>query len=387
MNKKNVLLAFAPLLVLFFSCQNLSAQHRECFVGWTFDVSQTPQYWNRMTYAPTVGYYHDAMLYADGTHGSSQFVTLSGIDNYPQMLVNGWVGTTLGDPRPAPYDGYCLGFKHPNSANRSFVLATPTTYYHKLALKFAVTRSNTGFRQMNFTYSLDGSTYQQLDARAIPDNQTDFEMVEIDMSLFPQLENQPMVYLRVTISNISSTAYSGNIKFDNICFYGDKCVDTTVIHDTAYCGSPYIANGFFLPEITEEGDFVYENITHIADGCDSMCALHLNVIDTTPPVIPEDTTHPTDTTAIAQWMSVESLSLFPNPASDVLRMNYAGKSPISSIIIYNEMGMKVYEVIVPAAESRISEWSFAIADWKKGTYFLYLQTTDNQRISKKFIKW
>lgn len=270
----------------------------EPFVGWTFDVVETPQYWYGTSFAANYGYYPSSMLYANGYYGSSQFATVT-TDNYAQMLKMDWVGTTIGDPRAAAYDGYCLGIKHPNSNNRCFVMAFPTTLYHNLYLQFAVTRSNTGFKMMNFYWSLDGSNYTSIEGRPTPEG--GFQLMTVDMSNIASLEDQPMVYIKVKVSEIASTAYQGNIKFDNLCIYGEKCMDTIVFQDSAFVGGTYFEHGYFFPEISNEGEFLYERRIHVDGGCDTLYQLYLSVKDTTTHVIPDttDTTSTTDTTDVA----------------------------------------------------------------------------------------
>ena len=257
----------------------------EAFTSWTFDEAVEPQYWYGTSFIAEFGNFSNAVLYADGTHGSSQFATVT-TSNYAQMLKNDWTGTVLGDPREEPFDGYCLGIKHPNSAGRSIVLSTPTTLYTKISLRYAVTRSNTGFKKMTFSWSTDGSTYHLIQEK--PCEPLDFEVQFLNLEELTELENQPMVYLRITVDSILSTAYQGNIKFDNLTFMGSKCMDTLVLHDTIISGENYYENGFFLQGVYGDGEYLYQRRVRFVDQCDSLYQLLLYVNDTTTPVTPPD---------------------------------------------------------------------------------------------------
>ncbi|MCQ2285284.1 MAG: T9SS type A sorting domain-containing protein [Bacteroidales bacterium] len=384
-----MVIVFAFLLTFTNFCE-AQTSYREPFVGWTFDVVISPQYWYGTSIGSNFGYYPTAMLYADGKFGSSQFATVT-TNNYAQMMKMDWVGTTLGDPRPAPYaiEGYCLGFKHPNSNYRSFVMAFPTTYYKNLALKFAAVRSQTGFKQMDFAWSVDGSTYNAFDARLTPEDA--FTLTEIDMSSIPAIENQPIVYLRVTISNILSTAYQGNIKLDNLCIYGDKCANTMTYYDSIPLGDAYHRYGFDCPAFTQEGDFFYERHIHFDSECDSIYYLYLNVTDTTPetPIIPVDTTETDttaiDTTGIINFSAPISLNVFPNPFSDYLTIENIDNE---SIVIYNELGQIVYEINATTTSSLYSSkgktYTLPTSKWKPGVYFIHNRQSNTL---KKVVKY
>ena len=207
MNYKNLFINLLATIVLGIAGSIGMAQPTpEAFTSWTFDEAEEPQYWYGTSFIAGFGNFSNAVLYADGTHGSSQFATVT-TTNYAQMLKNDWTGTVLGDPRDEPFDGYCLGIKHPNSAGRRIVLSTPTTLYSKISLRYAVTRSNTGFKKMIFEWSTDGSTYHLIQEK--PCEPLDFEVQYLNLEDLAVLEDQPMIYLRITVDSILSTAYQG----------------------------------------------------------------------------------------------------------------------------------------------------------------------------------
>lgn len=358
----------------------------EPFAAWTFDVVEDPQYWYGTSFAVNFGNFPSAMLYADGTNGSSQFATVT-TSNYAQMLKNDWLGTELGDPRDVPFDGYCLGFKHPNSAGRSFVIACPTTLYHSLSFRYAVTRSNTGFKKMTFAWSLTGaySSYQTIATK--PCDALDFEVEELNLENLTILEDQPIIYLRITIDSIGSTAYQGNIKFDNLCLLGTKCMDTLALFDTIISGENYYENGYFLQHVTGDGDYLYNRRVRFADRCDSLYQLNLHVIDTTTPITPPDTTDiggdttdiNGDTNAILQW-PMSQVKIFPNPATDIVSIDIPESALISNLVVYNSIGTKMYstsafpenpsmgDVYLPLTRRQMQ---MDISDWEPGIYFFH----------------
>lgn len=379
MYKKQIKAAlFSALLALLLT--NAVAQSTpEPFVAWTFDAVETPQYWYGTSYMANFGNFPTATLYADGNYGSSQFATVT-TSNYAQMLKSDWLGTELGDPRPEAFDGYCLGFKHPNSAGRSFVLACPTTLYHNLSLRYAVTRSATGFKKMKFAWSLTGaySSYQTIATK--PCDALDFEVQELNLEGMTALEDQPMIYIRITIDSIGSTAYQGNIKFDNICLLGSKCMDTLHVQDTIISGENYYDYGFFLQNITGDGDYIYNRRVRFTDRCDSLYQLHLHVTDTTAHVIPTDTTTTDttevggDTTSIPLWISQPLIQVYPNPAYDHLTITVPDGLTIDGFSIYNSIGIKVFTTVTKTLGAFYmceDDFSFSIQDLEPGIYFLH----------------
>lgn len=361
----------------------------EPFTSWTFDEAVEPQYWYGTSFIAEFGNFSNAVLYADGTHGSSQFATVT-TTNYAQMLKNDWTGTVLGDPREEPFDGYCLGIKHPNSAGRRIVLSTPTTLYSKISLRYAVTRSNTGFKKMIFEWSTDGYTYHHIQEK--PCEPLDFEIQFLNLEELTELEDQPMIYLRITVDSILSTAYQGNIKFDNLTFMGSKCMDTLVLHDTIISGENYYENGFFLQGVYGDGEYLYQRRVRFVDQCDSLYQLLLYVNDTTtppePPVDPEDP--PTDTShMIVPEINVHTPIIFPNPFNDQLTLDFGEQKYIGSIYVYNSIG-ELVEKVVPTMPGTlllfIGKFTFHTQSWPAGIYFVHVYASDGASCVKKVVK-
>lgn len=376
----------AALFLLCFCVQTKAQSYFEPFVGWTFDESLEPQYWYGTSYQATYGYFPTAMLYANGNYGSSQFATVT-TSNYAQMLKNDWVGTEIADPRPTPFDGYCLGFKHPNSAGRSFVLATPTSLYSNLKLRFAVTRSATGFKKMTFSWSLTGDRYSYQTIASKPVDALDFEEFEIDLSRISQLENQAMVFIAITIDSIGSTAYQGNIKFDNITLCGSKCEDVLEIHDSLFSGDSYTDYGFNLLNLTGDGDYLYTRRVHFDYTCDSVYKLFVHLTDTNTYVDPVDTTENPDDVRIPNFDGGHLVKVYPNPFSNVLHIEPAEDGQLfSRVVVFNSIGMKM-EDTRGWKSGPLSGDICVTSDWAPGLYFVHVFWQDGSSLINEVIKW
>ena len=390
MNYKNLFINLLATIVFGIAGSIGMAQPTpEAFTSWTFDEAEEPQYWYGTSFMAEFGNFSNAVLYADGTHGSSQFATVT-TTNYAQMLKNDWTGTVLGDPRDEPFDGYCLGIKHPNSAGRRIVLSTPTTLYSKISLRYAVTRSNTGFKKMIFEWSTDGYTYHHIQEK--PCEPLDFEVQFLNLEELTELEDQPMIYLRITVDSILSTAYQGNIKFDNLTFMGSKCMDTLVLHDTIISGENYYENGFFLQGVYGDGEYLYQRRVRFVDQCDSLYQLLLYVNDTTtppePPVDPEDP--PTDSTGISiPEIALNTPIIFPNPFNDQLTIRSEGSVLYHSIKIFNSIGELIY-CDIPRPHGGIptlyGDRTIDTGSWPAGIYFVHIDASGGAGCVKKVVK-
>ena len=346
----------------------------DAFTAWTFDDAYTPIYWYGTSYIAEYSDFTNTRLYADGTYGSSQFATVT-TSNYAQMLKIDWTGTELGDTRQTPYAGYCLGFKHPISNGRSFVLSTPTSNYSKISLSYAVTRSTTGFKKISFYWSTDGSIYNFI--KEIPCDALNFELQTLDLAGIPDLDDKPMIYIRVQIHDILSTAYQGNIKFDNLTFMGYKCMDTLMIHDTIFSGDNYYKYGFHLEEVYGNEEYLYERRVHYINQCDSMYQLFLYVNDTTPPPTPPTPQDPpTDTTETQDSVSVHDISLsipviYPNPFKDQLTIQFSEQNTARSISIYNSVGQLISAPLNSGTLPK--KFTIETSQWPAGIYFIHIE--------------
>lgn len=390
------------MVVCFLLIHSLSLAQNvpgEPFVGWTFDDIEFQYPYSSYYYLPAnYGNTNNAMLYMNGSYGSSYFTTTTS----PITLEVSWTGTAVGDPRPSPVPGLCVGFKHPNASGKSIVLKFPTTFYSDLSLRFAKCRSNTGFRQLTYEWSLDGSNYTTFAAK--PMDTTAFILEDLNLTHIPQLENQPQVFIRVTFSNIASTAYQGNIKFDNFCVYGTKCADSLVLYDTLYAGDTYQQYGFDLPHLAGDGDFQFENRVRFTDRCDSLYLLNLHLIDTNSYV---------DTTEVEDTVSTESapdffrlysnqIKVYPNPMNDWVYLEFPWNwdrvwESIQGVLVYNQLGQIVpvlynlkFAMVTTFGCTVMSEKLLSsckievqfLEDEEPGIYFIHVKTTQGGFVKK-----
>ena len=261
-------------------------------------------------------------------------------------------------------------------------MSTPTTLYTKISLRYAVTRSNTGFKKMTFAWSTDGSTYHLIQEK--PCEPLDFEVQFLNLEELTELENQPMVYLRITVDSILSTAYQGNIKFDNLTFMGSKCMDTLVLHDTIISGENYYENGFFLQGVYGDGEYLYQRRVRFVDQCDSLYQLLLYVNDTTTPVTPPD--DPEDTSHISiPEIDLHTPIIFPNPFNDQLTIRSEESVPYHSIKIYNSIGELVY-CDTPRPQGAIislyRDYTIDTGGWPAGIYFVHIDAGKSSCVKK-----
>ena len=75
------------------------------------------------------------------------------------------------------------------------------------------------------------------------------------------------------------------------------------------------------------------------------------------------------------------MKVFPNPAEDVIFINYLNQIEFSDIKIYDLGGRIIKQIDVLNFESQIN-----IDDLTSGFYILSLTTKDNRRFSKRFTK-
>ena len=103
-----------------------------------------------------------------------------------------------------------------------FIINIPSTGYENLSLQFAARRSGSGSETFQIDYTINGSDF--LD-RGISDTvftlTEDYELFEFDLSTIPQINNNLFFKVRIRFDETSTTATSGNSRFDNFSIEGD----------------------------------------------------------------------------------------------------------------------------------------------------------------------
>jgi hypothetical protein len=178
--------------------------------AWTFDA--TPAAPNTPTsVAANIGFQAGtAMLFADGTNGSSSWSQATELTAFS--------GTTINDPREGSVAvsgmSYCPLGGSGNSANgKSMVLKFSMEDYQNPVLTFATRGTATGFHTQQWAWSTDNITYTDFGTNTAENTGT-FVFRTLDMSSIDALDQAVDVYLRVTFSG--ATSASGNNRLENI---------------------------------------------------------------------------------------------------------------------------------------------------------------------------
>lgn len=179
--------------------------------AWTFDA--TPA--SPSTPTSAAANYGDqsgiAMLYADGTNGSSSWLQASELTTFG--------GTTLNDPRGVSVlagNAYTPlgGLGTPSSANGKWMIFKfSMTALQNAELTMAVRGTATGFNTHQWAWSTNGTNYTIFGPNTA-DNSGNFVLKSLDLSTITQLNGAPDVYLKITFTGATSS--SGNNRLDNI---------------------------------------------------------------------------------------------------------------------------------------------------------------------------
>lgn len=114
--------------------------------------------------------------------------------------------------------GKGIRFRNP-SDTRSVVVSMPSTGYKDLIIKFATFRTNTGAQTQNFSYSIDGVNFINTNLNVTtysPQVEPNFELVTIDLSNIPAVNNNPNLKLRIQFAGSNTSLTTGNSRFDNL---------------------------------------------------------------------------------------------------------------------------------------------------------------------------
>ena len=116
-------------------------------------------------------------------------------------------------------DGRGLRLRNPSG---EFIMNLPSSGFENLQLKFAVTRSGSGSETFEIAYTVDGTNYinEGLDTTVFTIIE-DYELREFDLSNINGVNNNLNFKIRITFDATSTTADSGNSRFDNISLEGD----------------------------------------------------------------------------------------------------------------------------------------------------------------------
>lgn len=214
---------FLFIVMLFVGIQT-NAQ----LAAWTFDTTAAvPNTPNNL--AANVGVQSGtAFIYANGTNGSSSWITATAGN---ELTTFG--GNVLNDPRATQIAGnaYTLLGGTGNSANgKSIVLKFSMLGFENPILTFATRGTSTGFNSHQWAWSVDNITYTNFGTNTA-NTGTTFLTRTLDLSSINDVDNVSDVYLRLTVSG--ATNATGNNRFDNFVINASTVVSGPTVTTTA----------------------------------------------------------------------------------------------------------------------------------------------------------
>lgn len=195
--------------------------------AWTFETASTPAApGTPSSVAANLGTQTGtAFIYADGTNGSSTWITATSGNE-----LTAFGGSTVNDPRGTPVAGnaYCpVGGTGFSANGKSMVIKFSMTGFENPILTFATRGTATGFNSHQWAWSTDNITYTDFGINTANPTTT-FTTATLDMSTIDALDGAATVYLRITFGG--ATNATGNNRLDNI-----------VINASAPSGTPSVS--------------------------------------------------------------------------------------------------------------------------------------------------
>ena len=202
--------------------------------AWTFDTVTTGTS-TALTYVAKFGAQtNSAMLYADGSNGSSTWTAGNEIDAFS--------GTVINDPRETTYAGSSIALVGGTalSANgKSIIFKFSMTNLINPIITFATRGTSSGFSTHQWAWSTDNVTYTDFGTNTA-NTTTTFLSRTLDMSAIDQVDQAATVYLKLTVSG--ATNASGNNRIDNFVINAtqqnsDKTLNLSVLLEGLYDAS------------------------------------------------------------------------------------------------------------------------------------------------------
>jgi hypothetical protein len=195
--------------------------------------------------------------------------------------------------------------------------------------------------------------------------------------------------------------------------YEYGCVNIHPVSDNICQGEKYQLNGFDI-DATDTGVFIYSKLIGVYNGCDSVLQLTLSVLPKTSssftvkqpePYAWNDSVYSTsgtykqvftghngcdsvvtffytNTTNIKDYNAPVQISLFPNPASDMLYIQISGM-PLDEIY-FRLYDMKGKLLVTQKAKSETT--AFNMSGLSKGMYYLYVNNNNQWIKTLKVVK-
>jgi len=147
-------------------------------------------------------------LYANGTEGSSSWVTASTGNEWSAF------GGSTTNALNGDIAGNALAPVSSTANGKSLTLAFSMAGLENLVVTFATRGTSTGFNSGLWSYSSDGSVFTSAGLPSTATTNTSFALATADFSSIAALDNDPTVWIRYTLSG--ATATSGNNRIDNL---------------------------------------------------------------------------------------------------------------------------------------------------------------------------
>lgn len=204
---------FNGLLAMFVMVMGMEVSWGQTLVAaWTFDstadVPSTPS-----SLAANLGALAaTSYLYADGTNGSSTWITAT---TGNELRIFG--GTVNNDPRTTQIAGNAyslIGGTNSSANNKKITFKFSMSEFKDPILTFATRGTSTGFNTHTWEYSTDNINYTAISVTNTANTSSTWSTKSIDFSAVNTLDNAATVYIRLTVSG--ATNATGNNRLDNI---------------------------------------------------------------------------------------------------------------------------------------------------------------------------
>ncbi len=205
--EKRILRLVAITIGSFYS-QLFYASAQTQLAAWTFDSTpaapNTPTSLNANLGAQS----GSAILYANGTNGSSTWTTAT-TGNELTMFA----GTTTNDPRAITFAGSALTLENSSANGKTIVIKFSMTNFKDPILSFATRGTSTGFNTHQWAWSTDGTVFTNVGTNTAITGST-FTTQSVDLSSINLVDKAATVYFKLTVTG--ATTASGNNRLDNL---------------------------------------------------------------------------------------------------------------------------------------------------------------------------
>jgi hypothetical protein len=312
-----------------------------------------------------------AYLYCDGSYSSSNYIT-----GETGNQLNAYPGTIIGDPRSDnAISGQSLALVNTSANGQSIVLKFSAPYWNDFIITLASRRTQTGFNQHIWEWSLDGILYNPIiGALSVADSISTFQLKTIDLQNIESLNRIDNIFIRITLDG--ATSNSGNNRFDNITVHAQKCMSNYTIFDSTYTYMPYNENGFSITSRTDTGHFVFTRTGVVEGGCDSLVYLYLHIIENPNP--------PTSISNSSNLPTQFFVLVYPNPSKNLSTIRIEGIN--DEVIVYlSDISGKTIAVFEKKISSSDNEINIPLQDLSPGMYFTKIHTPKGIIIKKLLV--